>query len=427
MISCGFFDSVDKDRLYRADEMTRPYELLVSNGVFATPEGTPSNYLQVNAHEGMDVIVKVGRGIFKDKWLINDADMILTVGTSEVTLTRIDSVIVKVNTSESVRAGTIEIKKGTPASEPVPPTMERSTDVHEYRLANITVGPLVTDIKQMDISDQRGSADCPWVTSLVKQVDTSTLFKQWEDAYEKYYAKVEKEYTEYYASNKARFDAYYTDVKKTFDDFYASNSNRFDTFYNNTSTRFDTLHSEIEGEFDTYYAENDARFKTFYNSNSKRFEDYYNSTTSKFDTYYSENDQRFDAYYAENEETFNTWFQEMKDTAGNLTLIRMYNGYHLTTEAGQTVIPISIDQFNNALDILQVYINGLLAVEGVDYTIASIPAESITLLNGVEVGTMVSFNVIKSSDAVTSDSVIQQVAAMEKKISELEARIAALE
>lgn len=317
MIECGFFDSVDKDRLYRADEMSRPYELLVSNGVFATPEGTASSYLQVYEHDGMDIVVNPGRGIFKDKWLINNSDLLLTVDTSEVTLTRIDSVIVKIDTSESVRLGTIEIKKGTPASSPVAPTMERTLDVHEYRLANITVGPQVTEITQKNITDMRGSAECPWVTSLIQQVDTSTLLAQWQDAYQ--------------------------------------------------------------------------------------------------------------TYYADSKEAFDNWFQEIKDSAGTLTLIRMYSGYHETTEDEQTVIPIDIEQFNNALDILQVYINGLLAVEGVDYSIASIPAESITLLNPVDVGTMVSFNVIKSADAVTNDSVIQQVAAMETKIADLEARIEALE
>ena len=204
MIECGFFDSVDRDRLYKAEAMTRPYELLISNGVFATPSGTPSTYLQVYANDGMNIVVKPGRGIFKDKWLINSEDMVLTLEASEVTLTRIDSIIVKIDTSEAVRTGTIEVKTGTPSSNPVAPVMERSEDVHEYRLANITVNPQVTTIEQLNISDQRGSADCPWVTSLVQQVDTSTLFAQWEDAYGKYYSKVTTE-----------FDTLFTEMKAT--------------------------------------------------------------------------------------------------------------------------------------------------------------------------------------------------------------------
>lgn len=396
MIECGFFNSINGDREYSADQMTRPYELLVSNGVFATPKGVPSDYLQVYANGGFNIVVKAGRGIFKNKWLINDSDMLLTVDGPEIS-NRIDSVIVRINTGNDgldSRSGTITIKKGKEAPTPTAPVMERSVDVHEYRLADITIGAEVTEILPANVKDCRASADCGFITSLVQQVDTDTLFTQWEDAYKRYYEQVEADNKAYYDSNKSRFDAYYTAVNKSFDDFYAENSSKFDTLY----------------------TQNQQRFNTYYTSNSARF-----------DTYYNENDARFDEYYQLNAETFNTWFQSIKETAGTLTLVRMYSNSHVVSSIGQTIIPIGIEQFNNELDILQVYINGLLAVEGADYTIASIPAESITLTHGVANGTIVSFNVLKSADAVTNDSVIQQVARMESKIAELEARLEALE
>lgn len=192
MIECGFFDSVDRDRLYKAEAMTRPYELLVSNGVFATPQGTPSTYLQVYSNSGMKVTVKAGRGIFKDKWFINDSDLVLTLNAADVTRTRIDSIVARVDTSESVRAGSIIVKTGTPASSPKAPTMTRSTDVYEYRLADITVGPNVTSISQASIADRRGSADCGWVTSLIQQVDTSTLFEQFEDGFNTWFSTIKE-------------------------------------------------------------------------------------------------------------------------------------------------------------------------------------------------------------------------------------------
>ena len=355
-IHCGFFDSVDRDRLYKAEDMTRPYELLVSNGVFATPQGTASNYLQVYANGGMNVTVKAGRGIFKDKWFISDTDMQLTLDASEVTLTRVDSIIVRVDTSESVRTGTIEVKKGTPSSTASAPVMERSEDVHEYRLADIIVAPQTTEIAQLNISDQRGSADCPWVTSLVQQVDTSTLFAQWQDAYEKYYAKVEAEYEEYYADNKARFDAYYEQINASFDEFMASRRSQFDTYY-----------SELNTKFDTYYA----------------------SLGTKFDTYYNSQVSRFDSQYADNQSEFDTLFTEMKATVGTLTTT-VSIGYHETTADGETSIPVDLEY-----DTLVVYINGLHAIPGRDYNLS---ASTITLLNSVGVGTVVSYVAYKQSE-----------------------------
>ena len=65
-VNCGFFDAMNNDRLYSADQMNRPYKRLVSNGVFATPQVTPSTDLQVvSAASGMNIKVKKGEGIFK--------------------------------------------------------------------------------------------------------------------------------------------------------------------------------------------------------------------------------------------------------------------------------------------------------------------------------------------------------------------------
>lgn len=299
MIQCGFFDSVNKDRLYKAQDMTKPYELLISNGVFATPQGTPSTYLQVTANGTMGVTVKAGRGIFKDKWLINDSPLILALESSEAVLNRIDSIVVKIDTSEEVRAGTIEVKKGVPASTPTAPAMERTENVYEYRLADIAINAGVTTVAQAGITDQRGSADCPWITSLINQMDTSTLLVQWQEAYQK------------------------------------------------------------------FYDDSDA--------------------------------------------TFDAWFAHLKETVATQTLIRTFTSYYVTSAQDETVIPIDITQFNDELDILQVHINGLMLVQDVDYTIASIPTNQITLTKPVDAGTPIAFTVYKSVDGSEAETIVAQV------------------
>lgn len=307
-IQCGFFDSVDGDRRYRAEDMTKPYENLISNGVFATPQGTPSNYLQVIAvGNTMGVTVQAGRGIFKDKWFINDSAYPLTIDTADVTRARIDSIIVKIDANENARTGTIEVKKGNPATNPTPPVMTRSNTVHEYRLANILVGANVIRITQSVITDTRGSNDCPWVTSLIQQVDTSTLMAQWQGAYNDYFA----------------------------------------------------------------------------------------SSTREFDQ----------------------WFNEIKETVATQTLIRTFTSSYVTQVQDETVIPINITQFNSELDILQVHINGLMMVEGVDYTIASVPTSTVTLERPLDVGQQVTFTVYKSVDGSEAESIVESVFALQDVVN----------
>ena len=48
-VNCGFWDAINYDRTYSADDMNKPYSRLVADGVFAANDGTPSSDLQVVA------------------------------------------------------------------------------------------------------------------------------------------------------------------------------------------------------------------------------------------------------------------------------------------------------------------------------------------------------------------------------------------
>lgn len=187
-VTSGFYDAVNDDRTYSADDMNRPYKRLVSNGVFATPQGTASTDLQViSANNGMQIIVKAGEGIFGDKWFENTADMNITVPSNTSTVSRIDSVIVQVDKRVSGRVGNIVYRTGTPASTPAAPAINEVSNVVEYRLANVYVAAAASTITNASITDLRGSSSCPWITALINQVDTSTLWEQWQAAYQEYY------------------------------------------------------------------------------------------------------------------------------------------------------------------------------------------------------------------------------------------------
>ena len=82
-VNCGFWDAINYDRTYSADDMNKPYSRLVADGVFAANDGTPSSDLQVVASgASMNITVQKGQGIFAHKWFENPSSLLITVPDS---------------------------------------------------------------------------------------------------------------------------------------------------------------------------------------------------------------------------------------------------------------------------------------------------------------------------------------------------------
>lgn len=206
----GFYDAINQDRVYTADDMNRPYKRVVSDGVFATKVGTPSTDLQVFPGEGeRQVLVSAGQAIILHKWFELPSPVTVTVPENNTLFTRIDSVIARVDMTDAVRAGSIVYRTGTAAASPTPPAINQGgTNVKEFRVANIYVAAGATVITASAIEDLRGSDECPWITGLITQVDTSTLFEQYQAAYKEQYDKYDEDYVEYTAEQRERWEAF---------------------------------------------------------------------------------------------------------------------------------------------------------------------------------------------------------------------------
>lgn len=189
---CGFFNSINGDRKYNAEQMNNPYHRIVSNGVFANPDGTPSTDLQVQALSGMNVGLAVGEGIFGGKWAKLDTMNRYVVHPAHVTLPRIDTIKVRIDNTEDVRAGSIVYELGTPEANPTPPPLRNTAFVKEYRLGNIRVNPNVSQITQADITDTRASSECGFVTHLLQQADISATYAQWQAQFDEWFRDVKE-------------------------------------------------------------------------------------------------------------------------------------------------------------------------------------------------------------------------------------------
>lgn len=177
--TCGFFNSVNGDRRYNAEQMNNPYKRLVSNGIFANEDGTESTDFLVSKDTIGTVKVAKGDGIFFDKWAKLDSEMTLDMYDPDTVFPRIDSVVIRVDLSDSVRAGSLIIKKGSPATSPTAPELDDTSTVKEYRLANILMPANATSADDLTITDTRATSECGWIVALVQQPDISIIYEQW--------------------------------------------------------------------------------------------------------------------------------------------------------------------------------------------------------------------------------------------------------
>lgn len=166
-IKYGFFDSVNGDRKYSAEDIGRYLQGIISSGVYA--DETTS--LQVLAGSGMNVEVQPGRAMLHYHFMENDEPLVLTLATGG-TLDRIDAIVARLDMEQ--RICEIAVKEGTPATTPAPPSLFRTDNTKEYMLAQVYVAKLSSSITQDNITDTRhNSTVCGWVRGIVKQEATS--------------------------------------------------------------------------------------------------------------------------------------------------------------------------------------------------------------------------------------------------------------
>lgn len=210
-VTCGYFNSVNGDRKYNAETMTRYFEGLISNGVY----NKVGEQLKVTSGDDLSVNVATGRAMIDCRWLHNSSSLNLELAQADTQMQRYDAIVLKLDLNDNVRDFTIKVKQGTNAlNNPTKPTMTNTAMVKELCLAYVLVDNNARNINQKDIEDMRGSNLCPWVTGLIDQVDTSTLFSQFETAYNDLYADWTKKFDDLLAQKQLEFEKWFTNLEQ---------------------------------------------------------------------------------------------------------------------------------------------------------------------------------------------------------------------
>ena len=198
--TCGFFNSENGDRKYNAEQMSAIFDGIIADGVFTTI----GDHMAVSAGTGMQVLVGTGKAWFDHTWNVNDAAYPLAIAASDVTLSRIDAIVLETNHSDSVRLNKLRVVQGTVASSPVKPTLTNNEKVHQHPLAWVTVAPGVTQIAASAIENAVGTSACPFVTGIIATTNIDDLFAQWNGEFDEWFDNLKAQLSDNVVANLQR-------------------------------------------------------------------------------------------------------------------------------------------------------------------------------------------------------------------------------
>lgn len=217
----SFFNDVDGDRVYYAEDFARHLATYFTNGIF-------NNGCQVLANTNdMSVNVSIGSANINGYRYDNDSIKTLAIENADGVLNRIDNIVIRWDLTN--RTITVQVVKGTFADNPVAPDLVRTSTIYDLRIAKINVPAGTTTITQDLIEDTRfNDSECGNVISTVQTPSFEDIYIQFT----------------------TEFDDWFNDIKGKLDGDIAGNlQNQIDEINNKNFTWDNIIVDENEPEY----------------------------------------------------------------------------------------------------------------------------------------------------------------------------------
>lgn len=196
-VSSGFFNSVNHDRLYDAEQFGSLFDGIINDGVYEHVgdafEVTP------NSNVNDSVIVGTGRAWFNHTWILNNAQYSITLNPPNLVAPRYDAIVLDIDRRDSVRKNSIVVVEGTPASDPQHPSMVNEELHSQYPIAYIRMNPGNSDIiSASDITYNVGNSSCPLVTGPLEVINDDNFFSQMNASFTEFKNDLDEEFTTWF-------------------------------------------------------------------------------------------------------------------------------------------------------------------------------------------------------------------------------------
>ena len=193
-ISSGFFNSVNHDRLYDAEQFGSIFDGVINDGVYEHV-GDAFN-VSPNSSVNDSVIIGTGRAWFNHTWILNDSQYSVTLNPPNLVLPRYDALVFDIDRRDSVRKNSITIVEGTPNSTPQYPTMINEELHKQYPFAYVLLKPGESGIISAEnITYNVGNSTCPLVTGPLEVISDDNFFQQMNAKFETFKDDLDEEFT----------------------------------------------------------------------------------------------------------------------------------------------------------------------------------------------------------------------------------------
>ena len=119
------------------------------------------------------------------------------------------------------------------------------------------------------------------------------------------------------------------------------------------------------------------------------------------------------SFFVKLDNDFAAWFAQTRNNLASVTLFKRYE-WRTELEAAATAVSFNIPQFDEETSLLEVFVNGVLDVEGVDYTRNG---SVVTFVHSLIAGTEVLVRVYKSIDGTGILSVADEITQLQNAVA----------
>lgn len=185
----GFFNARETeegtyDREYDAEQFAEYFANFISNGVYANPANQLKVVFDDSSSKPFVVIVRKGKAYIDGYWYELTEDMEITIPANTKSYAIKDVVCCTLDKTE--RKVSIILKEDVTSDMPV-----NNDTQHDLVLSTVMVQPNASKLNAEDITDKRPDKTyCGFVTGVVDQIDTTELFRQYDEAFKTWFNEI---------------------------------------------------------------------------------------------------------------------------------------------------------------------------------------------------------------------------------------------